>query len=280
VKSLPKHRFWVPLTVHAVLMAGALVILMPFAWMLATAFRSPSEIFEATLIPWPRTWFGFGHFEEVLRSVPIMRFMVNGVIVCTGILVVQLLVAIPAAYALAKLEFRGRAVLFAAVLAAFSVPIQVTALPLYVGLSQAGLLNTYFAQMLPFFLSLFAIFLLRQAFKSFPDEIIEAARLDGMREIEIVWRLAVPAARPAISAFAIFSIVAHWNDLYWPMIVITSTELAPPPLGMLLFASAESGANYGALMAGATLITAPLVLVFLLARRRFIDGIALTGVRR
>jgi len=264
---------------HALLIAGSLLMLMPFAWMLATAFRAPSEIFEVSLLPWPRTWFGFGHFAEVFRSVPIGRFMLNGVVVCAGILLVQLLVAIPAAYALAKLQFRGRGLLFVAVLGAFSIPIQVTALPLYIGLSGVGWLNTYTAQMLPFFLSLFAIFLLRQNFKSFPDEIIEAARLDGLREIEILWRIVVPAARPAIAAFSIFSVVAHWNDLYWPMIVITSTELAPPPLGMLLFASAEAGANYGALMAGATLITAPLVLAFLLARRRFISGITMTGFK-
>jgi multiple sugar transport system permease protein len=133
--------------------------------------------------------------------------------------------------------------------------------------------------MLPFFLSMFAIFLLRQNFKSFPDEIIHAARLDGMNELEIVWRVVTPSAIPAITAFGIFSLVAHWNDLYWPLIVISSTELAPPPLGMLLFASAESGANYGALMAGATLITAPMVLAFLIARRRFIQGITMTSFR-
>jgi len=142
-----------------------------------------------------------------------------------------------------------------------------------------GALNTYFAQMLPFFLSMFAIFLLRQVFKSFPDEIIQAARLDGLNEWEIVWRIVVPSARPALAAFSIFSLVAHWNDLYWPLIVISSTELAPPPLGMLLFATAESGTNYGALMAGATLITSPMVLAFLLARRRFIQGITMTGIK-
>lgn len=100
-----------------------------------------------------------------------------------------------------------------------------------------------------------------------------------MTEIEIVWRVVAPSARPAIAAFAVFSLVAHWNDLYWPMVVISSTRLAPPPLGMLLFAAAESGANYGALMAGAALITAPMVIAFLVARRRFIQGITMTGFR-
>jgi multiple sugar transport system permease protein len=264
---------------HVVLIIGALFMLMPFVWMLCTAFKPPQEIFEASLWPFPKNFYGFQHFSEVLKSAPIGKYMLNGVIVCAGILLVQLFVAIPAAYALAKINFAGREFLFICILGALSVPIQATSLPLYIAMSAGNLLNTYFAQMLPFFLSMFAIFLLRQNFKSFPDEIIHAARLDGMNELEIVWRVVTPSAIPAITAFAIFSLVAHWNDLYWPLIVISSTELAPPPLGMLLFASAESGANYGALMAGATLITAPMVLAFLIARRRFIQGITMTSFR-
>lgn len=264
---------------HCVLIFGALFMLMPFIWMLSTAFKPPQEIFEASLWPFPKNFYGFQHFSEVLKSAPIGKYMLNGVIVCAGILFMQLLVAIPAAYALAKFNFAGRELLFICILAALSVPIQATSLPIYIAMSAGNLLNTYFAQMLPFFLSMFAIFLLRQNFKSFPDEIIHAARLDGMSELEIVWRVVTPSAIPAITAFSIFSLVAHWNDLYWPLIVISSTELAPPPLGMLLFASAESGANYGALMAGATLITAPMVLAFLIARRRFIQGITMTSFR-
>jgi multiple sugar transport system permease protein len=133
--------------------------------------------------------------------------------------------------------------------------------------------------MLPFFLSVFAIFLFRQVFKQFPDEILQAARVDGLSEMEILWRIVVPNAWPAISAFSVFSIVAHWNDLYWPMIVIQRLEYAPPPLGMLFFAGSELGTNYGSLMAGATMITLPLVILFLFARRRFVQGITMTGLK-
>jgi multiple sugar transport system permease protein len=205
--------------------------------------------------------------------------MLNGAIVCAGILVVQLLVAIPAGYALAKQRFPGRSLLFALVLAALAIPIQVPSLPLYLMLAEAGLLNTYFAMMFPFFLSVFAIFLFRQSFKTFPDEILQAARLDGMGEMEIVWRVAAPSAMPAIAAFSIFSVVAHWNDLYWPMIVVSELRLAPPPLGMLFFQGSETGTNYGALMAGATLVTAPMVVCFVLARRRFIQGVSMAGFK-
>jgi multiple sugar transport system permease protein len=265
--------------VHGALIVGAVFILLPFVWMLFTSLKPAAEIFDATFRLWPKKMAASENYTFALTHAPLLRFMLNGAIVCGGILVVQLLVAIPCAYALAKIRFAGRSVLFALVLMGLCIPVQVPALPLYIGLAELGLLNTYFAMMMPFFLSVFAIFLFRQFFKGYPDEIIQAARLDGVSEFEIVWRIVAPSAWPAIAAFSVFSIVAHWNDLYWPMIVISETRLAPPPLGMMYFADAEVGSNYGALTAGATIITAPLVLAFLLARRRFIEGITMTGFK-
>jgi multiple sugar transport system permease protein len=265
--------------VHGVLIAGAVFMLLPFVFMLVTSIKPPAEVFEATFRLWPRNFYGLQNYASALTTAPLLRFMLNGLIVCGGILIVQLLVAIPCAYALAKLRFPGRRVLFALVLLGLCIPIQVPSLPLYMALAEVGMLNTYFSMMMPFFLSVFAIFLFRQFFKSYPDEIIQAARLDGVGEFEIVWRIVVPSAWPAIAAFSVFSIVAHWNDLYWPLIVISDTKLAPPPLGMMFFADSEVGSNYGALSAGATIITAPLVIAFLIARRRFIAGITMTGIK-
>jgi multiple sugar transport system permease protein len=267
------------LIVHTILIAGAVFILLPFVWMLITSIKSPSEIFSATFTLWPRHFNAAQNYGFALEKVPLLRFALNGVIVCAGILVVQILVAVPCAYALAKLRFPGRTLLLGLVLMGLCIPIQVPALPLYMGLAELGLLNTYFAIMMPFFISVFAIFLFRQFFKGYPDEIIHAARLDGMSEFEIVWRIVVPSSWPAIAAFAVFSIVAHWNDLYWPLIVISDTNLATPPLGMMFFADAETGSNYGALTAAATVLTAPLVIAFLIARRRFIEGITMTGIK-
>jgi multiple sugar transport system permease protein len=264
---------------HLVLAIGAAAMLLPFYWMVLTSIRSASEIFDISLLPTVQGFNGPENYGRAASQVPMGRFMLNGVIVCLGILVVQVLTAVPAAYALAKLPFPGRKLFMTLVIAALCVPMQALALPLFVGLATTNLLNTYFAMMAPFFLSVFAIFLFRQAFRGYPDEIIEAARLDGFSEMEICWGLVLRAALPSLAAFSVFSIVAHWNDLYWPMIVVTDINLAPPPLGMLLFADVESGANYGALMAGATLITAPMVVCFLLARRHFIAGITMTGVK-
>lgn len=273
------RRFLSLVLIHGVLAAGAVFMLAPFIWMLVTSIKPPAEIFSAEIALWPKQFYGVENYRFAMEKAPLLRFALNGVILCAGILVVQLLVAIPCAYALAKLDFPGRNLLFVLVLLGLCIPVQVPAMPLYIGLAQLGLLNTYFSMMVPFFLSVFAIFLFRQFFRSFPDDIINAARLDGMSEFEIVWRIVTPSAWPAIAAFAVFSTVAHWNDLYWPLIVISDAKLAPPPLGMMFFADAETGSNYGALTAAATILTAPLVLAFLIARRRFIDGITMTGVK-
>lgn len=267
------------LAAHLVLLALTFATLYPFFWMIVTSFRPAQEVFTESYSWLPQTFTGLSHYITAFEQAPMLRFMLNGVIVCLGVLVVQLLTAIPCAYALAKFEFRGAKLLFGAVLLILTVPIQVPALPLFMALAELDLLDTYFAMMLPFFLSVFAIYLFRQTFRAFPDEIIQAARMEGMGEWEILWRVVVPSARPAIAAFAVFSITAHWNDLYWPLIVITDTSLAPPPLAMMYFADNESGANFGALMASATVLSAPLILLYLCAQRQFVAGITMTGVK-
>ncbi|MGF1575812.1 MAG: carbohydrate ABC transporter permease [Cyanophyceae cyanobacterium] len=264
---------------HFFLLLGAAFILLPFLWMLLTSIRPASEVFTAGFNPIPSSFAGGTNYSQALTKSPLLQYMLNGVIVCAGILIVQLLVAIPAGYALAKLSFRAQPVIFGLVLFGLTVPVQVTALPIYIALSKLNLLNTYFAIMLPYFLTVFGIFLFRQFFKSFPQEIIHAARLDGFTELEIIIRIITPSALPAIAAFAVFSITSHWNDLYWPLIVTTSADLATPPLGMMIFRDQETGSNYGALMAGAAIITAPLIIVFLFAQRQFVRGITMTGVK-
>ena len=154
--------------VHGFLLAGAVFMLLPFVWMLITSIKPPDEIFRATLSLWPRQFYGVENYRFALTSAPLLRFAGNGVLVCACILAAQLLVAIPCAYALAKLRFPGRQLLFVLTLLVLAIPVQVPALPLYIALANLNLLNTYFSMMVPFFLSAFAIFLLRQFFKRFP----------------------------------------------------------------------------------------------------------------
>lgn len=258
---------------------GAAGILLPFAWMVSVSLKPHAEIFTTDVTLFPRH-VTFENYWKAITETQIPRFLLNGVIVTGGILFLQLLLTVPCAYALAHRRFPGRTMLFAAVVAALLVPFHVTAIPVFLGLAWAKLLNTYTALILPFMASAFGLFLLRQAFAQIPTELIDAARVDGMSEMGIAWKIAFPLGLPTVIAFAIFSVTAHWNDLFWPLIAVTDPDLATPPRGILYFRDEESGDDVGPLMAGATLITAPLVIGFLLAQRRFTQGLANTGLKR
>jgi multiple sugar transport system permease protein len=160
------------------------------------------------------------------------------------------------------------------------IPVHAIALPLYIGLAKLGLTNTYAALVIPWTISVFGIFLMRQFFSTVPDDLVDAARMDGMGEYSIVWKVMLPTAIPALLAFGIFSVVAHWNDYFWPRIVITGNrDLFTPPLGLREFKGDADGDNFGPMMATACVIVAPLIAAFLLAQRRFIEGIRLSGIK-
>jgi multiple sugar transport system permease protein len=262
-----------------VLGALGLLFLMPYIWMLSASLKPLDEIFRASLNLIPEGGGTLRNYARVLAEVPVLQYLWNGVVVCGGILFFQLLFAVPAGYAIAKLDFPGREWMFGAVMLGLLVPYHVPALPLYVAFSWIGWLNTFAALIVPSVISVFAIFLFRQFFKALPDELIHAARIDGMNELSIVWRVILPNALPAATAFAIFSVVAHWNDLFWPLIAVTGHDRATPALAILQYRSEEAGDDFGALMAASAIMTAPLVVAFLFAQRRFVEGIATTGLK-
>lgn len=264
---------------HIVLMTMGVIIVAPFVWMIACSFKTQGEILSAEINLLPHTWAAVENYTAAWTRVPMLRFLLNGVIVTVVIFLLQVLVNLPAAYALAKLRFRGRSALLGLVLLCLLIPVHATAIPTYIMFYKAGLLNTYGSLILPFTISVFGIFLMRQFFMTVPDDLIDAARIDGMSEIGIVWRVMLPTAVPALVAFGIFSVVAHWNDYFWPLIVVADQALYTPPLGVAFFRLNDQGTSYGPLMAAATISIAPLVIAFLLAQRRFIEGITLTGMK-
>ncbi|TPI44153.1 carbohydrate ABC transporter permease [Mesorhizobium sp. B3-1-6] len=258
---------------------GALMILAPYIFMISTAGKTQSDIFTAALSLIPQHPFFAENFAKALERVPMAMLLWNGIVVCGLIFFFQVAVAIPCAYAMAKLKFRAARMMMVLVMLGLLVPIHATALPLYVAFDRMSLLNSYTALVAPFTISVFAIFMFLQFFRAMPDDLIHAARLDGMSELGIIARVIVPNAWPAVTAFAIFSVVAHWNDLYWPLIVISKQAYATPPLGLMYFRAAEAGDDYGALMAATLIITLPLVVAFLLAQKRFVEGITMTGLK-
>ncbi len=262
----------------ALLLIGAAVVLLPFYWMVSLSFKAPDEIFTPTLDLWPNA-LRWQNYAAALSRTNLLLYLWNGTVVCAGILVFQLLFAVPCAYALAQRRFRGRTLVFGLILAGLLVPFHVTAIPLFLGLARFGLIDTYAALIVPFIASVFGMFLFRQAFAVMPAALFDAARVDGLSEFQIVWRIAFPLALPAATAFGIFSVVAHWNDLFWPLIATTSPDLATPPRGILYFRDRESGDDVGPLMAAAVLVVAPMVVGFLMAQRAFIRGIAAGGLK-
>ncbi|MEE2699281.1 MAG: carbohydrate ABC transporter permease [Pseudomonadota bacterium] len=294
---------------HAVLIVGALIVILPFYAMVSYSLKSPHEIdtntggFFGDQKPMVDEWCvkvynpsGQVASQELIKSctklpvvfnytsafskAPLVRYLLNGVFVTLSIFLIQVLVALPCAYALAKLRFWGRDAVFMLVLFCLLIPVHAIALPLYIMLSYVGLINSYAALIIPWTISVFGIFLMRQFFMTIPDDLIDAARIDGLSEFSIVWKVMLPCAIPALLAFAIFSVVAHWNDYFWPRIAITSDRnYFTPPLGLRMFKGDSDGDVYGPMMATATIIVTPLIVAFLLAQRKFIEGITLSGMK-
>ena len=264
---------------HGVLLLGAIFILAPFVQMISTSIKPADEVFQAQLSLWPQQFYGFENYKAALTDQPLLRYMLNGLIVTVSIFLCQVLIALPCAYALAKLRWLGRDLVFALVLLCLLIPPHAVAIPVYLLFYYMGILDSYAALVVPWTISVFGIFLMRQFFKTVPDDLIDAARMDGISELGIVWRVMLPTAIPALVAFGIFSVVAHWNDYFWPLIVLPSREYYTPPLGISVFRNEEFGFEFGPLMAAATVIIAPLVIAFLVAQRRFIEGITLTGMK-
>ncbi|GAL35013.1 glycerol-3-phosphate ABC transporter permease protein UgpE [Vibrio maritimus] len=264
---------------HVTLIALAALFLLPFVWMVLTSFKPEDEIFVNEIRLIPERFAAYENYSIAFSETPLVRFMLNGVIVTVAIFLSQIAIAVPASYALAKLNFKGKQVVFIAILACLMIPPQAVSIPWYLLMYKFGWLNSYEALIAPFSISVFGIFLMRQFFNSVPDDLISAARLDGFSEFGIIWRIMVPTAIPALIAFGIFSIVAHWNDYFWPLIVANSQDIYTPPLGVVAFKSDEAGDSYGPLMAAATVIVAPLIIAYLCAQKRFIEGITMSGMK-
>lgn len=264
--------------VNLLLSAGAFVVLLPFVWMLSLSVKPENEIYTPAIHFLPQVW-DWANYTEAFEFGEVGTFIRNGIVVTGSILAIQLLTVIPCAYVLARKRFRLQGAAFALVLTGLIVPPQVIVIPLVLVIGKLGLLNTQAALIIPFMTSALGIFLLRQSFKAIPQDLIDAARIDGAREGTILWSILVPQIKPALAAFAVFSIVSHWNDFLWPLLVINDMSLATPPLGVSIFASDEGGNDVGPMMASAALIVLPLLVIFLAARRWFIEGVTMSGLK-
>jgi multiple sugar transport system permease protein len=261
----------------------SLLMIGPLYWMFGTSFKPSGDIFASPPKWVPNPWI-LGNYRDVFTLLPFGRFFVNSVIVSVAIVVLNIVFDTMAAYAFAKLRFPGRNLIFFLLLITLMIPFQVNLIPLYRlmvffhEISPHLGVDTYSGLIAPSMIQVFGIFLMRQFFQSVPDEVLESARCDGASEFRIIWSIVFPLALPGMATLAIFTFLAAWNDFLWPLLVTSSDEMRTLPVGVALLARRNT-INWGNTMAGTTLASIPMIVVFLVLQRRFIEGLTAGAVK-
>lgn len=276
--ALKQSKPWHVLATYSLLGAIALIMLTPLFWLVSTSLKSPTENifqFPPQFIPQHPT---FENFIRVWQTNPFGQYLFNSTLVAVLTVGFNLLLCSLAAYPLARLDFRGREVLFATVVSTIMIPFQIVMIPLYVLTVNLGLQNTYLGVILPAIASAFGIFLLRQAFQGVPKELEEAARMDGCSELGIWWFVMLPSIRPALVTLAIFVFIGSWSDFLWPLIVLKDPELYTLPLGVATLASTFS-LDWRLIAAGSVISIAPILIFFLVMQHYIIPTETGSGVK-
>jgi sn-glycerol 3-phosphate transport system permease protein len=259
-----------------VLVVVALAWLGPYVWMTLTSLKTLPEIVRAPTYPLPQS-VQLDAYREVLTAVPVMRYLATTIAMATAIALLQIALALPAGYALAKLRFAGRGTAFGLVLACLLIPAQLTFVPVFAMLGRAHLVNTMAALVLPFGVSALGTFLVRQALLAVPDQVIEAARMDGASEWRIVYGLLGPMLRPTLAALFLFSFVFHYNDYFWPLVMTTDDRVRTLPLAIALLREQGTGVRWHIVMAGNVLLSLPVLALFAAAQKHILRAVTARG---
>ncbi len=270
-RLIPKRWY-----IHALLLLGAIIMIAPLLWMITLSLK-PAKLTYSPPYLLPST-FEWQNYVEAFKAAPFARYYLNTAIMAAGITFGQLIFSSLAAYAFARLNFRGRNLLFLVVLATMMVPVQVLLIPSYLIVKSVGWQNTFQALIIPRMVSAFGIFLLRQFYLSIPRDLDEAAMIDGATRFGVWWRIILPLSRPALATLAIFAFLFSWNDFLWPLIVTDDPNMRTIQLGLVMFQGRYT-TNWTLLMAGTVTATIPTILAFLFGQRQFIESIALSGVK-
>ncbi|MBE9229031.1 carbohydrate ABC transporter permease [Phormidium sp. LEGE 05292] len=264
--------------IYGVLGAIALIMLFPLLWLISTSLKSPSE----NIFQFPPQFFPaqptFDNFIRVWETNPFAQYLFNSTLVAGLTVILNLLFCALAAYPLARLQFKGRNIIFAVIVSTIMIPFQIVMIPLFILISQLRLNNTYLGIIFPSLASAFGIFLLRQAFQGVPKELEEAARMDGCSELGIWWFVMLPAIRPALVTLAIFTFIGSWSDFLWPLIVIDKPEYYTLPLGVARLAGTFS-LDWRLIAAGSVISIAPILLLFIILQRYIVPSDLGSGVK-
>ena len=262
---------------YVVLIALALVMLVPFAWMLSASFKLDKDVFIFPIqwIPENPRW---QNYVDIWHKIPLSKFVLNTVKLTLIVTFLQLLTSSFAAYAFAKLQFKGKNTLFLAYITTIAVPWQVYMVPQFMMMRSMGLADTHLAIICLQAFSAFGVFMMKQFYEGIPTELCEAARIDGMSEYRIWYRVMLPLAKPALSTLTIFTFVNTWNDFLGPLIYLTTESKKTLQLGLRMFIS-QFGSEYGLIMAASVLSLIPVLIVFLSLQKYFVEGVAASGVK-
>lgn len=258
----------------------AVVLLFPLYWGFMGSFKPQKEAIAKPPIFFPHNPVGLENYREVLGRVPMLLYYRNSLVVAGAVTLSCLFTCSLVGYIFAKFDFFAKRLLFIIILATMMIPFEVLLIPIYIIFRDLKLLDTLWALMIPGLVSAFGIFLMRQFMKTIPTDLIEAARIDGCSEFGIFWRVVMPLCKPALSALAIFTFLASWDNFLWPLIVLQGAKKLTVPIGVMMFSEWMIWNNYPHLvMACAVMAMLPMLIVFVLAQRQFIEGIAMTGLK-
>ena len=272
---------WTGRTVVNILVwAGGLSMLLPFLWMVITSFKTDPQVFKIPFEWWPNPWV-WSNYPTILAqpSFHFWNYIVNSTITSVTITLISLLLNSMAAFAFAKYEFPGREILFFTLLGTIMIPIHITLIPVFILMSRLGWPDTYKGLIVRNLAGAFGIFLMRQFFLTIPSELIDAARIDGAGEFRIFGQIVLPLSKPALATLGVFTFLGSWNDFLWPLIIISRDEMRTLPLAIASLAGGYYILSWPLLMAGATFATLPVIVVFFLLQRYFVEGITLTGLK-
>jgi ABC-type glycerol-3-phosphate transport system permease component len=263
--------------VNALLLFAVFLLIMPYLYMISASFKEGSEIFSIPIKILPEGFY-MGNYELLFGETNFSRWFLNSVFVSGSRMAIAILVSVMAGYAFAKFDFRFKNLLFVLVLATLTLPIYVLIVPLYDMMVTLGWTDRYVALILPFAAQAIGVFLARQYLLSIPDEILDAARVDGANEWVVFWRVVLPISTPVMAVLGILFFTTAWNDFIWPLVVMTEDNKFPVALGLPTLLGPYSQ-EYGAVMAGSFLSTLPIIIVFLIAQRRFIEALTAGAVK-
>lgn len=264
-------RWWM----YALLTVGSVVTAFPFVWMVLTSLKTFSDVFQPGILPANPT---LENYVQVLSKTGFLRWFANSLGVAAVTTLSVLFFDSLVGYTLAKLKFPGKEIIFLVILSTVMIPTEMLVIPWYVGALRLGIADTYAAIALPGLITAFGVFLMRGFFEGIPDELFDAARVDGMNEFGLFTRVGLPLVRPALAALAIFTFLGNYNAYLWPLIIIQSADMRTLPVGIALF-SGESGAQWQLIMAASSLAVLPVLAVFAFFQRQIIEGVVLTGVK-